>query len=291
MSIYLGTSGGVKLQRIASSAFTTEVDAGAINIGQRRINLDFPNSTFVTGDRVYIDRTTAGDLDFINGYSGNNGTFYVNADLLGGLKLYNTWAASLNGKVSDALELVAPGSTYDITLENLGDAIRDLGQVTSFELNTDRNIVDVTSLGDQFSKNISTLVSGSGSFDCFWDFAALYGDGSQQEAAQYLHQLILRQQLGSGFTAALSLKTPDARSEYESGPEDTEGLFYLINGLITNVAVAFEPSEPIRSRIEFVTTGQIALRYGNPTGNLLLQEDGDEIDLESGLGSLLIEDA
>jgi hypothetical protein len=291
MSIYLGTSGGIMLQRLASTAFTTEVDAGAINTGQRRINLDFPNSTFLTGDRVYIDRTTAGDLDFINGYSGNNGTFYVNVDLLGGLKLYTTWAASLNGKVAEALELVAPGSTYNITIESLGDSIRDLGQIISYELNTTREAVDVTSLGDQFSKSVSVLISGSGSISCFWDFAALYDANGETEAAQMLHQLVMRQQLGSNFRAALIIKTPEARSERESGPEDTEGLFYLVNGVITNVAVAFSASEPIQSQIQFVTTGQIALRYGNPSGNLLLQEDSDEILLQSGVGSLLIEDA
>lgn len=291
MSIYLGTSGGIMLQRLASTAFTTEVDAGAINTGQRRINLDFPNSTFLTGDRVYIDRTTAGDLDFINGYSGNNGTFYVNVDLLGGLKLYTTWAASLNGKVSEALELVAPGSTYNITLESLGDSIRDLGQVISYELNTAREAVDVTSLGDQFSKSISSLISGNGAISCLWDFAALYDANGETEAAQMLHQLVMRQQLGSNFRAALIIKTPESRSERESGPEDTEGLFYLVNGIVTNVAMSFDPSEPIRSEIQFVTTGQIALRYGNPSGNLLLQEDSDEILLQSGVGSLLIEDA
>lgn len=291
MSIYLGTSGGIMLQRLASTAFTTEVDAGAINTGQRRINLDFPNSTFLTGDRVYIDRTTAGDLDFINGYSGNNGTFYVNVDLLGGLKLYTTWAASLNGKVSEALELVAPGTTYDVTLQSLGDGIRDLGQIVSYELNTNRNTVDVTSLGDQFSKNISSLISGNGAISCFWDFAALYDTNGETEAAQMLHQLVMRQQLGSNFRAALIIKTPESRSESESGPEDTEGLFYLVNGVVTNVAMSFDPSEPIRSEIQFVTTGQIALRYGNPSGNLLLQEDSDEILLQSSVGSLLIEDA
>jgi len=37
MSIYLGTSGGVKLQRLASTAFTTTVNAADINIPQKRL--------------------------------------------------------------------------------------------------------------------------------------------------------------------------------------------------------------------------------------------------------------
>jgi hypothetical protein len=188
------------------------------------------------------------------------------------------------------LTLAAPSVTYDITLESLGDGLRDLGQVVSFELNTNRATADVTSLGDQFSKSIATLISGSGNISCFWDFAALYGSSGELESAQFLHQLVMRQQLGSNFRAALSLKTPNAQSASEPGAEDIQGLFYLINGIITNVAVAFEPSAPIRSEIDFVTTGQIALRYGNASGDLLLQEDSDELLLEQGGGSLLIED-
>jgi hypothetical protein len=291
MSIYLGTSGGVKLQRLASTAFTTTVNSADINIPQKRLELDFPSGTFITGDRVFIEKVTAGTLDFINGYGSSSGTFYVNVDTIGGIKLYTTWPASLTGSLDNALTLAAPSVTYDITLESLGDGLRDLGQVVSFELNTNRATADVTSLGDQFSKSIATLISGSGNISCFWDFAALYGSSGELESAQFLHQLVMRQQLGSNFRAALSLKTQDAQSANESGAEDSQGLFYLINGIITNVAVAFEPSAPIRSEIDFVTTGQIALRYGGATGDLLLQEDSDELVLEQGGGSLLIEDA
>jgi hypothetical protein len=290
MSIYLGTSGGVKLQRLATTAFTTTIDAAAINVEQKRFNLDFPNGTFLTGDRVEISRTTAGTLDFISGYGSGTGVFYVNVDAIGGIKLYNTWAESLNGSAATALTLALPGTTYDITLESVGDGLRDLGQIASFELNTNRATADVTSLGDQFSKSIATLISGSGNISCFWDFAALYGDAGEIESAQFLHQLVMRQQLGSNFRAALSIKGQGDRSAYESGEEDATGLFYLINGIITNVAVAFDPTAPIRSEIDFVTTGQIALRYGDLTGDLLLQEDSDEILLEQGGGSLLIED-
>jgi hypothetical protein len=290
MSIYLGTSGGVKLQRLATTAFTTTVNAADVSIPQKRLELDFPSGTFITGDRVFIEKVTAGTLDFISGYGSSSGTFYVNVDTIGGIKLYNTWPASLVGSLDNALTLAAPSVTYDITIESLGDGLRDLGQVVSFELNTNRATADVTSLGDQFSKSIATLISGSGNISCFWDFAALYGSSGELESAQFLHQLVMRQQLGSNFRAALSLKTQDAQSASEPGAEDSQSLFYLINGIITNVAVAFEPSAPIRSEIDFVTTGQIALRYGNASGDLLLQEDSDELLLEQGGGSLLIED-
>lgn len=290
MSVYLGTSGGVRLQRLASTSFTTTIDTAAVNVAQNRFNLDFPNGTFLTGDRVEINKVTAGNLDFISGYGSGTGVFYVNVDTIGGIKLYDTWAKSLNGLSTAALTLAAPSGSYDITIESIGDGLRNLGQIVSFELNTNRATADVTSLGDQFSKNISTLISGSGNISCYWDFAALYDGAGEVESAQFLHQLVMRQQLGSNFIAALSIKGQGSSSAYESGEEDATGLFYVINGIITNVAIAFEPSAPVRSEIQFVTTGQIALRYGSLTGDLLLQEDSDEILLEQGSGSLLIED-
>jgi hypothetical protein len=64
----------------------------------------------------------------------------------------------------------------------------------------------------------------------------------------------------------------------------------LIDGLITNVGISFEAGTAVQSQIEFVTTGQIQLRYstgGSIAGSLLLQEDTSALDLESGIGRLL----
>ena len=287
MSIYLGTSGGIKLQRLATTAFTTTVNTDSVNVGQKRLSVDFPATGLLTGDRVFIERVTAGNLDFISGYVSNSGTFYLNVDIIGGIKIFNTWADSLNGSVSKALALAIPGTQYNITIESLGDGPRDLGQITSYEINTTRATANTTSLGDQFAKSIATLISGSGTISCFWDFAEVKNG---EEASQLFHQLVLRQQLGSNFRAALIIKRTNEQSAHETGEEDSEGLFYLVNAIVTEVALAFEPSEPLRSEIQFVTTGQIALRYGSPLGDLLLQEDSDEIQLEQSSGSLLLDD-
>jgi len=64
----------------------------------------------------------------------------------------------------------------------------------------------------------------------------------------------------------------------------------LIDGVITNVGVSFEAGNAVQSQIEFVTTGQIQLRYSTTdtvAGSLLLQENSSALDLESGIGRLL----
>lgn len=284
--IYLGNAGLVRLQRLAASSINSVVDTAAINTSVNRIELDFPANTFTTGDRLAITRVGGGALDFISGNTDNSVIVYVNVDGIGGLKLYATWADSLNNAGSE-YTLVAPGTTYTASFELLGDGIRTMGQVTSYTLSTNRATADVTSLGDAFSKSTSTLISGSGTLECFWGFAT---DGAEIETAMYFHQLVLRQQLGSGFKAALVIKQADYASSQGVLTADTQALYYMVNGLITNVAMSFEPSEPIRTSVDFVTTGLIALRYGALGANLLLQEDGDELLLEQGSGSLLLED-
>jgi hypothetical protein len=284
--IYLGSAGLVRLQRLGASSFNSVVNTAAINTSANRIELGFPANTFTTGDRLSIARVGGGALDFVSGNTDNSIIVYVNVDGIGGLKLYTNWTDSLNNAGGE-YTLVAPGTTYTASFELLGDGIRTMGQVTSYTLSTNRASADVTSLGDAFSKNTSTLISGSGSFECFWNFAS---DGSEIETAMYFHQLVLRQQLGSGFKAALVVKQANYPSSQDIVSADTQSLYYMVNGLITNVAMSFEPSEPIRTTVEFATTGLIALRYGTLGANLLLQEDGDELLLEQNSGSLLLED-
>ena len=62
------------------------------------------------------------------------------------------------------------------------------------------------------------------------------------------------------------------------------------SGLITNVGISFEAGTALQSQIEFVTTGQLQLRYSSAdtiAGSLILQEDNSALDLESGIGRLL----
>ena len=49
---------------------------------------------------------------------------------------------------------------------------------------------------------------------------------------------------------------------------------------MTNVALSFEAADVVRSQIDFVTTGEIKLLFGNVFN--LLQENASKIELEQG---------
>ena len=292
MAVYLGNSGLVSIQRSGATTYTSTLDPGDVNVAQKRFSFDFPNDTFITGDYLQITRVGGGNLDFIDasGFTPagvtSTGAWYVSVDAVGGIRLFKTWAAALKGDINDAVVLATPSGSYSISVYVANAGYRTLGEVVSYELSNQRAALDATVLGEEFVNQISGLVSGSGRLSCFWDF----GGDSDIERAQYIHHLILRQQLGSNFSAALTLKRNGESAA--TGPSDTDStqLYYLIDGLITNVGISFTAGEAVQSQIEFVTTGQIQLRYstgGSIAGSLLLQEDSNALDLESGIGRLL----
>lgn len=292
MAVYLGNAGLVSIQRTGATTYSSTLDPGDVNVAQKRFSFDFPNDTFITGDYLQITRVGGGDLDFIDasGFTPpgvtSTGAWYVNVDAVGGIRLFKTWGESLKGDVADAVVLATPGTSYTISVSVTSGGYKTLGEVVSYELSTQRAALDATVLGEEFVEQISGLVSGSGRFTCFWDF----GENGDLEAAQYMHHLILRQQLGSNFSAALTIKRPGESAATGAKSTDITQLYYLIEGLITNVGISFEASTALQSQIEFVTTGQIQLRYstgGSIAGSLLLQEDTSALDLESGLGRLL----
>jgi hypothetical protein len=292
MAIYLGNSGLVSIQRSGSTAYTSTLDPADVNVAQKRFSFDFPNDTFITGDYMQITRTGGGDLDFIDasGFTPpgvtSTGAWYISVDAVGGLRLYKTWSAALKGSIDDAVTLVTPSTSYQITVSVANAGYRTLGEVVSYELSNQRTALDTTALGDEFVSQVSGLISGSGRITCFWDF----GDRGDVETAQYMHHLVMRQQLGSNFDAALTLKRYSEQSASDPSENDNALLYYLITGLITNVGISFEASNAVQSQIEFVTTGQIKLRYSTGSsiaGSLLLQEDNSAMDLESGIGRLV----
>jgi hypothetical protein len=305
VAIYLGSAGIVQLTRVGDGAFRSEMDPGDVNISERRFSFDFPNGTFLTGDRLSLrrieaDGTPSGQpLDFVvasgwgDGIQHPDGTWYVNVDALGGLRLYRSWSDALAGEANKAVQLQVPAGSYPFLAELEGGASHCLGQIAEFSLSTDRVTADVTGLGDAFARQWSGLISGSGEIRCFWDWrpSRCGGVDASQETAQYFHQLVLRQQLGSEFKAELIIKRDGAEPLDDALPgiASRTALFYAITAVVTNVGMAFEPGEPLQSTIQFVTTGEIALRYELPSAYLLLQEDGDKLFLEEGSGFVALE--
>lgn len=304
MAIWLGEAGGLRIGSVASSKIYGRIDPSDVNDSSNRFSFSDARYTLITGDRVWIRRIeddgslSTEYLDFVDGSGwGDNqqhpdGEWYVNTDAVGGIRLYKDWDNAINNDIEEAIQLVVPDAGYRVTYEVIETPERCLAQTTSWTLNTDRQTADFTSLGDNFSQNMATLVSGSGEIDCFFDLYlrnGCQGEGDQQPSI-YMHQLALRQEIGANFKGVFLMKRTGAvpLDTLIDSEERSRELFYLADCVITSVASELIPDEPIHSRISFVTTGPIQLLFDFPR-NYLLQEQppNDKILKESGFGILL----
>ena len=275
MGIYLGNAGAIRLRRMFGYKVTENITTSKVNTTTNTLDLSSPETAFVTGDKVTLTRDS-GNLDFIVGASGTE-TYYVHVNTLQGLRFFTSWADALTNADADAQTLQAPTGTYEITLEKVDQNEKALGQIASFEVSTSRDTEQVASLSESFTRNVSTLISGSGNITCFWNYDSSV---SLEEQANFFHNLILSQDVQSEFTAALIIKSSDAAAVDGEYVSDDREFFYLVNALVTNVALSFEATDVVRSRIDFVTTGEIKLLFGNVFN--LLQENASKIELEQG---------
>jgi hypothetical protein len=167
-------------------------------------------------------------------------------------------------------------------------APRCLGRVVRYEFNSERNAVDVSQLGEEFRNVYGTSISGSGTLEALFDYSAEACGGdrslSDAEMAIYLHQLVVRQQLGSAFKAKLYVVTRTA------GREQSHQIWHEFDAVVTNCGLSVASGDIIRSTINFVSTGPIHLRT-QFISNYLLQEDDGLINLErlQEGGALLVE--
>ena len=275
MGIYLGNAGAIRLRRMFGYKVTENITTSKVNTTTNTLDLSSPETAFVTGDKVTLTRDS-GNLDFIVGASGTE-TYYVHVNTLQGLRFFTSWADALTNADADAQTLQAPTGTYEITLEKIDQNEKALGQISSFEVSTSRDTEQVASLSESFTRNVSTLISGSGNITCFWNYDSSV---SLEEQANFFHNLILSQDVQSEFTAALIIKSSDAAAVDGEYINDDREFFYLVNALVTNVALSFEAADVVRSQIDFVTTGEIKLLFGNVFN--LLQENASKIELEQG---------
>ena len=295
MSIYLGTFGRVALQRKSTEGVKESiVNPGDVNPARRRFSFDFRTGFLITGDQIEITATNGALLAFVSaaGWPGNakqsSGKWFVNVDKLGGLRLYSTFSLALAGNASDAIALEAINADIPIRVVVANALPRILGCITSYELNTSREAIDITGLSEEFRSQWSSLMSGSGRIGCQWDYKDTCGNG-QNETAHYLLQLALRTEVGSEFSAQLFLKVPGYNpSGVLSAADDL--IYYQVDGVITGSAVQFAPGTIVEMTADFVTTGPIRLLTITAPEFKLLQESGFDIRLEQdATASLLLE--
>ena len=283
MTVFLGSSGYVQLRRSTPPrTFTSLVDPGDVNAAKNRFSFDFPSGMLLTGDRLKIKSTTGVVLAFIaaSGWGGgsqlSDGQWYINVDELGGIRLYDTFSNSLNGTATGQVSLAAITSSIPVEVNSVEGQYQILGFVKSYELNNDREVVDVTSLSDEFRQNESSLISGNGQISCEFHYQeSASGLAGSSEVTSYLHQLLLRQKLGAEFDARLFIVAPGKNFD-----SPTDSLWFEFKGVITSAAISLGTGEITLSNFGFVTTGEIEMKVGKGSLGYVLQEDASRLLLE-----------
>tara|TARA_S200002703_G_scaffold5918_1_gene6612 strand:+ start:329 stop:1201 length:873 start_codon:yes stop_codon:yes gene_type:complete len=276
MSIYLGTFGKVELRRqFEDTKIVGTIAAGDVNTTRKRFSFDFEKGQLVTGDQVTIRSTSGAALSFISGYTRSSTKRFINVDAIGGIRLYNSFADAVNGGATNAVALATPSSSIPVNVTVENSDFRVVAQVNSFELNTQRETVDTTTLSDDFRSQISSLMSGSGRMSCFWE----YTGETVQDIPQYILQLILRTKVGSKFGARFYLKSGNHNPSGIAANANDE-IWYEFNGVLTSCAMQFSPDSAVQFTADFITTGTIELKTELETTDQLLQESSDDILLE-----------
>ena len=294
MAVYLGNVGSIELTRKSTlEEKLSLVNPDDVNVARKRFSFDFDEGAFLTGDFIQISSTNDTPLSFIgaDGWADGNvhssGNWYIFVDEIGGIRLYNNFNDSLEGNKAAAVTLVDITSDIPIAVNVKDSAGRILGSVIEYELNTNREAIDVTSLSDAHRQQYSSLITGSGQLTAQWD----YKNVADEETVNYLMQLVLRTEIGGIFGAKFYLKSEGASPAAGTfkPTQLNDSLWWEFDALITNSATNFAPDEIIVSTVSFVTTGAIRLRARTIVSNKLLQEDGGSIVLEQG-GLLAIVD-
>ena len=276
MTVYLGTHGKIELQReFDGGALSGTIKADDVNTGAKRFSFDFTHGQLLTGDQIEITSTDDSALDFIDSYTDSSVKKFIYVDELDGIRLYDSYANAVTGGKTNATSLAAPGDDISIKVEVKNSSYRLIAQVNSFEINTERETVDTTSLSDEFRTRVNTLISGSGRISAFWEYT---GDTSN-ELPNYLMELVLRTRVGSNFKGKFYLKTGDYNPSGVSDRSNDE-IWYQANGVITAAAVQFAPDNTVQITADFITTGEIQIRMDLETADTTLTEGGDEVVLE-----------
>jgi hypothetical protein len=293
MGIYLGNIGNIEITRKSFEGDKESlVNPSDVNVTRDRFSFDFDEGYLISGDLVELTTTDGTNLDFVaaSGWGNNtvqtSGNWYVFIDELGGIRLYNNFDDSLEGSTSGLVPLAAIARDIPIRVVVRDRDSRLLASISDYELNTNRETVDITALSDQYRQQYSSLITGSGSLTAQWD----YNKGTGEEPVHYLMQLVLRTDIGSGFRAKFYIKSAntDAAGGSFSGSQFNDALWWEFDAIVTNSATSFAPGEIIVSRVDFVATGAIRLRARTTAARKLLQESGDPLVLEQG-GYYLLE--
>ena len=287
MTYFLGQYGKIKLRRKAAGSFGSSVLPADVNTTLNRFGFDGSLENLLTGDQLVITTTDPRGLDFLSpsvwpdgeGETLNQVVAYSNINAIGGIRLFNTFDAAINNDRSQEYTVENfTGAAIPIDVKIYGSVERILGDVKGYRFNTDREAIDTTTMSDRFKRMYSAgLISGSGSIDSFFNVA----NSGLTENSLLMLQLINRTDIGSEFSCFLQLTDQTA---YANVPN----IYYEFSAAITKAGIEVLPDQIISCAIDFVTTGEIKLLIGEPSG-YILKEDTDRLRLQQSLDFLMSE--
>lgn len=287
MTYFLGQYGKIKLRRKAAETFTSEVSPADINTVLNRFGFDGSLDNLLSGDQVVISTSDARGLDFLpsstwpdgGGATLNQVVAYVSINAIGGIRLFSTFTDAINNDRTAEYPLEAfTGASIAIDVQIYGSVERILGDVTGYNFNTDRETLDTTTMSDRFKRMYSAgLISGAGSIDCLFSVS----NSGLVENSLLMLQLINRTDIGSEFQCYLQITDSDV---YVTTPD----IYYEFSATITRTGIEVRSDQAISCAIDFVTTGEIRLLIGEPSG-YILKEDTDRLRLQQNLDFLLTE--
>lgn len=293
MGIYLGNIGSIELTRKSLDANKESVvNPSDVNAIRNRFSFDFDPSFLISGDLLELTTADGSNLDFISssGWANNtvqpSGNWYIFVDELGGIKLYSTFDSSLEGGTTNLVPLEAISRNIPIRARIRDRDSRLLASVTEYELNTNRETVDVTTLSDEHRQQYSSLITGSGRLTAHWDYTNAY----TKEPVHYLMQLVIRTEVGSSFYSKFYIKSADtaAKGGGTAPAQLNDALWWEFDALVTASAVSFTGDSIIVATIDFVATGPIRLKAQTLPERYLLQEDDGKIELEQDTASYIL---
>lgn len=293
MGIYLGNVGNIELTRKSlEGSVESVVNPSDVNTERDRFSFDFDSSFLISGDLVELTTTDGTNLDFVtaSGWANNtvqpSGNWYVSIDELGGIKLYSTFDESLEGGLTGLVPLTAIARDIPIRVKIRDRDSRLLAAVTEYELNTNRETVDITTLSDEHRQQYSSLITGSGRLVAHWDYANEY----EKEPVHYLMQLVIRTEVGSTFHGKFYIKYPEttAQAGEFAASQINDALWWEFDAIVTASAVSFTADAMVVGTIDFVATGPIRLKAQTLPQRYLLQEDDGKIELEQDATSYIL---
>ena len=280
MTYFIGNVGNVRLRRNNEVVLSALVKDADVTVVLNRVGFEAATDNLLTGDRVTISTADPRGLLFftvgswVDGEGVEQRTFspFINVNAAGGLRFFPTFADAVNN--NRAAEYQVQSFAGDPLLIQL--VVRDisanvLGDVTGYTFNTDREGLDATTLNDKFKRMYSAgLISGSGKIDCLFNNVT----SGVKETPLLMLQLIHRVDIGSEFDCLLSITD----SANDTALSASDNIYYEFTAMVTRSGLELSGDDVISCSIDFVTTGEIKLLVGRPSG-YILKEDDDRLAL------------